>query len=59
MSDEVDGEMADHGHVPCAVSFPKPALVFLEDDIENPGERVLDRPRAPDGFGGLRGREGG
>ncbi|BAV50026.1 hypothetical protein Amn_09830 [Aminobacter sp. Y103A] len=35
-SDEVEGEVADHGHVCGAVAAAQAGLIILELDIENP-----------------------
>lgn len=42
-SDLIDGEVADHRHVGCAVALAQPGLVFVEDDVENPVQSVFDR----------------
>lgn len=59
VSDEVDAGVADHGHVDGAVALAEAGLVFLEDNVEHPVQRILDGPMSPNGFGGFQGREGG
>jgi hypothetical protein len=58
-ADEVEGEVADDGHVPGSVSLSEAGLVVAEDDVEHPMGAVLDPPMPADGLGGGGGGEAG
>jgi hypothetical protein len=56
---EVDGKVADDGHVFRAVSTSKAGLVVFKRHVENPVKAVLDGPVAAHGLGGAGGVERG
>ena len=55
---EVEGEVADDGHVGCAVALAQPGLVFAEIDVEHPVQPILDAPVAARRLGGAFGGSG-
>ena len=56
-TDEIDGEVADNGHVFSAMSFSDAREIVSECDIEHPMQRVLDQPMGAHGLAKpLRGR---
>jgi hypothetical protein len=56
---EVDGEVANHGHVLGAVAASKAGLVIAEDYVENLMKAFLDGPMTPDRRGAAGGVERG
>src|SRR5689334_836367 len=58
-AEEVDGEMADGGHVAGAVAAAQAGFVLPEDDVETPVQ-AFDPPMTPDRLGAaLRGQSRG
>ena len=57
-ADEVEGEVADGGHVPGAMALAEAGLVVGEGDVEHPVQAVLDRPVPADRGGGVGRGEG-
>src|SRR6266436_2199479 len=55
LSHQVEGEMADNGHVPGAMAGAQARLVLIEGHIEGPVQVVFDGPvashRCREGFG--------
>jgi hypothetical protein len=58
LSHQVEGEMADNGHVSGAVAGAEARLIFIEGHIEDPVQVVFDSPVASHGNGEGFGREG-
>ena len=58
LSHQVEGEMADNGHVPGAMAGAEARLVLIEGDVEGPVQVVFDGPVASHGNGEGFGREG-
>jgi hypothetical protein len=52
LTDEVEGEMPDGGHVSGAAALADARLVVGEGDVEDPVQTVLDRPVPADRRGG-------
>jgi hypothetical protein len=44
---EVEGEVADDGHIGRAVAIAQARLVLVEVDVEHPVEPILDAPMPP------------
>ena len=57
VSHDVDGEVSDDGHVLGAMAFSDARQVFLEGDVEDPMEGVLDPPMGAHHLSRLFGRE--
>ncbi len=57
-ADEVEGEVADARHVLGAVTGSEAGLVFVEEDVEDPVQAVLDGPVAAGGLGEVLGGKG-
>lgn len=60
LSYQVEGEMADDGHIPGAVAGAQARLVLMEGHVEGGGpvQVVFDAPVASHGLGEGFGREG-
>ena len=58
LSHQIEGEMADNGHVPGAVAGAEARLVLIEGHIEGPVQVIFDGPMASHGNGEGFGREG-
>ena len=57
LSDEIEGEVAHHGHVVSAVADPEAREVLFEGDVENPMNAVLDAPMTAHRIGESLGRK--
>jgi hypothetical protein len=50
LTDQIEGNVPDDGHVGCVVAFVQVRQIILKDDIKGPVERVLDDPMAAGGM---------